>query len=82
MRIGAWNARCPCGLSAKSILDHPLAEEVVVVFRFAENFPLWFIVPLRDGKVALSYGYVTGSGTLMRTTDEALRMIEMLEDGS
>ena len=80
--IGAWNARHPHGLSARSILDHPLAEEVVVVFRFAKDIPLWLIVPLRDGKVALSYGHVTGSGTLMRTAGEALRMIEMLENDS
>lgn len=61
MRIGAWNARHPCGLSARSVLDHPLAEEVIVVFRLTEDLPLWLIVPLRDGKVALSYGHVAGN---------------------
>ena len=80
MRVRAWNARCPSGLNARAVLDHPMAEEVIMVFCVVSNTPLWSIVPLRDGKVVLNYAFDLSSGLVMRATIDALQMIEVLSN--
>ena len=80
MRVRAWNARCPSGLDARTVLNHPMTEEVIMVFYLASNIPLWSIVPLRDGMVVLSSAFELGSGLLMRMTTDALEMIEVLSN--
>ena len=59
-----------------------MAEEVIMVFCPASDTPLWSIIPLRDGRVVLNSAFELGSGLLMRTTTDALEMIEVLSDQS
>ena len=77
--VETWNTRHPFGLSARTVLNHPLAEEVIVVFRLEKDVPLWHIVPLQGGKVTLKCGPEVGGGLIMRMTGHALKMIEIFE---